>query len=85
LLDAQRARGLAAPARAVTQFWDRPYRTVDDAVTQVLLADVANPEVARLPASIGSVEQWAGSVDILASPARRSALRAAYQAWAGLA
>ena len=85
LLDAQRARGLPAPAGAVTQFWDRPYRTVDEAVTQVLLADITSPEVARLPASIGSVEQWAGSVDILASPARRSALRAAYQAWAGFA
>jgi hypothetical protein len=84
LLEAQRARGLPAPAAAVVPFWDRPYRTVDQAVQQVLLAGITDPQVARLPASIGSVEQWASSVDILASPARRSALRAAYQAWADL-
>jgi hypothetical protein len=38
--------------------------------------------VTRLPASIGSIEQWASSVDVLSSPARRSALRAAYVALA---
>jgi hypothetical protein len=84
LLSAQRARGLPAPAAAVTRFWDRPYRIVDQAVQEALLADVTNPEVTRLPPSIGSIEQWASSVDILASPARRSALQAAYRAWADL-
>jgi hypothetical protein len=84
LLNAQRARGLPAPATAVTRFWDRPYRTVDDAVPQALLAGITDPQVAGLPALAGSVEQWVSSVDVLASPARRSALRAAYQAWAGL-
>jgi len=83
LLNAQRARGLPAPASAVTRFWDRPYRTVDDAVAQVLLADITDPRVTGLPASIGSVEQWVSSVDFLASPARRAALRAAYLALAG--
>jgi hypothetical protein len=78
------ARGLPAPAAAVTQFWDRPYRTVDEAVQQVVLAGITNPQVAMLPASIGSVEQWASSVDILASTARRAALLAVYRAWAGL-
>ena len=85
LLDAQRARGLPAPAAAVVPFWDRPYRTVDETVKQLLLASITDPKVARLPAPVGSVEQWASSVDILASPARRSALRAAYRAWADLA
>jgi Domain of unknown function (DUF4037) len=84
LLSAQRARGLSAPAQAVTQFWDRPYRTVDQAVPQALLADITDPHVTRLPTSIGSIEQWASSTDILASPARRSALQAAYRAWADL-
>jgi Domain of unknown function (DUF4037) len=81
LLDAQRARGLPAPASAVTRFWDRPYRTVGDAVSQALLADITDPDVTRLP-TVGSIEQWVSSVDVLSSPARRTALRAAYQAWA---
>jgi hypothetical protein len=84
LLGTQRGRGLPAPPAAITPFWDRPYRTVDEAVQEVLLADITDPQVVGLPASIGSVEQWASSVDILASPARRSALRAAYKEWAGL-
>jgi Domain of unknown function (DUF4037) len=84
LLRAQRARGLPAPASAVTRFWDRPYRTVDQAVQQVLLADITDPHVIRLPTLIGSIEQWASSVDVLASPARRSALQAAYREWADL-
>jgi hypothetical protein len=83
LLSAQRGCGLPAPASAVTRFWDRPYRTVDEAVQQALLADVTNPDVTRLP-PVGSVEQWTSSADILASPARRAALRAIYQAWADL-
>jgi hypothetical protein len=84
LLHAQRARGLPAPASAVTQFWDRPYRTVGQAVSRALLADITDPRVTSLPAGIGSIEQWASSVDVLASPARRSALRAAYLALAGV-
>jgi Domain of unknown function (DUF4037) len=83
LLGAQRARGLPAPASAVTRFWDRPYRTVDQAIQQALLAGITNPDVIRLPPA-GSVEQWTSSVDILASPVRRAALKAAYQAWANL-
>jgi hypothetical protein len=66
----------------VIRFWDRPYRTVDDAVSQALLAAITDPQVTRLPL-IGSVEQWISSVDILASPGRRAALRAAYSALAG--
>ena len=48
-----------------------------------LLADIADAEVARLPPGIGSIKQWADSVDVLASPGRRSALQAAYLAWIG--
>jgi Domain of unknown function (DUF4037) len=82
LLNAQRARGLPAPASAVIRFWDRPYRTVDEAVSATLLAGISDPYVTRLPASVGSIEQWVSSVDVLASPGRRSALQAAYRAWA---
>ncbi len=84
LLSAQRARGLPAPARTVTSFWDRPYRTVDQAVAETLLAAITDPAVARLPAWAGSIEQWASSHGLLSSPAHRPALRAAYRAWAGL-
>jgi len=85
LLKAQRARGLPAPASAVIPFWDRPYRTVDDAVREALLAGVTDPHVTGLPASIGSIGsigQWVDSVDVLSSPARRTAVQAAYRAWA---
>jgi uncharacterized protein DUF4037 len=84
LLNAQHARGLPGPASAVTPFWDRPYRTVDQAVADALRADIRDPAVTSLPAWAGSVEQWASSHDIFASPARRAALQTAYRAWAGL-
>jgi hypothetical protein len=80
LLDAQRARGLPAPTPAVTHFWDRPYRTVDEAVSESLLAAITDPDVATLPPA-GSIEQWVSSVDVLISPARRAALRSTYRAW----
>ncbi len=82
LLDAQRARGLPGPTSAVIPFWDRPYRTVDDAVFESLLSAITNPDVASLP-TVGSIEQWVSSVDVLSSPPRRAALRSAYQAWVG--
>jgi hypothetical protein len=62
--EAQRARGLPTPDVVVTGFWDRPYRTVDEGVR-------------RLP-MVGSVEQWADSVDVLSSQGRRAALREIY-------
>ena len=82
LLNAQRARGLPAPTSAVIPFWDRPYGTVDEAVCESLLSAITDPDVARLP-TVGSIEQWVSNVDVLSSPARRAALRPAYQAWAG--
>jgi hypothetical protein len=81
LLDVQRERGLPAPGAAVIPFYDRPYRAVDQAVPDGLLASVTDPEVARLPPLVGSVEQWADSTDVLGSPGRRAGLRAVYQAW----
>ena len=83
LLGMQRDLGLPAPDAAVTPFWDRPYRAINLAVPAGLLAGITDPDVARLPAGIGSVEQWADSVDVLAGPARRPALQAAYRAWIG--
>jgi hypothetical protein len=83
LLDVQRAHGHPAPAGAVIPFWDRPYRTVDEAVPQQLLAAVTNPDVARLPPMVGAIEQWADSTDVLANAGRRVALQSAYRAWMG--
>jgi hypothetical protein len=83
LLDVQREHGHAAPARAVIPFFDRPYRTVDGAVPEGLLADITDPDVARLPL-VGSIEQWADSADVLSNPDHRAALQAAYRAWAAL-
>jgi hypothetical protein len=82
LLEIQRERGLPAPQSAVIPFFDRPYRTVDQAVPDGLLAGVADPDVARLPPTVGAIEQWADSTDVLSSPGRRAALQAAYRAWA---
>jgi Domain of unknown function (DUF4037) len=82
LLSVQRARGLPAPASAVIRFFDRPYRTVDETVQKALQAEITDRQLIRLPAFIGSVEQWAGTVDVLSSPGHRSALQHAYRAWA---
>ena len=82
LLDIQRERGQPAPESAVIPFFDRPYRTVDQAVPHGLLAGITDPHVARLPPMVGAIEQWADSTDVLSSPGRRAALQAAYRAWA---
>jgi hypothetical protein len=81
LLGRQRERGEPAPTSAVIPFFDRPYRTVDQAVPQGLLAGITDPDVARLPPMVGAIEQWADSTDVLSSPGRRAALQAAYRAW----
>ena len=82
LLEIQRERGLPAPASAVIRFFGRPYRTVDRAVPDALLAGITDPDVARLPPMVGSIEQWVDSTEVLSSPGRRAALQAAYRAWA---
>jgi hypothetical protein len=83
LLKLQQERGLAAPGAAIVSFWDRPYRTVDDAVPRGLLAEATDSDVTRLPPLVGSVEQWADSTDVLSSPGRRAALRSAWRVWEG--
>jgi Domain of unknown function (DUF4037) len=82
LLDRQREQGQPTPASAVIPFWDRPYRTVDQAVPQQLLDGITEPDVLRLPPLVGAIEQWADSTDVLSSPGRRAALQAAYRTWA---
>jgi hypothetical protein len=62
---------------------DETSRDHDWAVPQGLLAGITDPDVARLPLIVGSIEQWVDSTDVLSSPGRRAALRAAYRAWAG--
>jgi hypothetical protein len=81
LLDVQREQGQPAPASAVIPFFDRPYRTVDQAVPQRLLASLTDPNVVRLPPLVGAIEQWVDSTDVLSSPGRRAALQATYRAW----
>jgi hypothetical protein len=83
LLGIQRERLLPAPELAVIPFFDRPYRTVDQAVPQALLAGITDPEVARLPPIVGSVEQWVDSTDVLSHPGRRAAVQSAYRGWVG--
>lgn len=51
--------------------------------SDVLGLGITDPQVARLPAGIGSIEQWASNVDLLAHPERRRALRTICQTWAG--
>jgi hypothetical protein len=82
LLDIQRKHGQPAPGSAVIPFFDRPYRTVDQAVPEGLLSCITDPDVARLPPMVGSIEQWVNCTDVLSSPGRRAALQTAYRAWA---
>jgi hypothetical protein len=74
LLDVQRAAGLPAPEQATRGFHDRPYRCIDPAVPDALLAHVRDPAVRVLAHGIGSVEQWVDNVDVLARGERRSAV-----------
>jgi Domain of unknown function (DUF4037) len=83
LLGVQRERGLPTPASALIPFFDRPYRTLDGAVPQALLDEVTDQDVRMLPPMVGCIEQWVDSVDVLSSPGRRAALRAAYRTLAG--
>jgi hypothetical protein len=82
LLDMQRERGLPAPATAITQFFDRPFRTLHAEVPELLQAGITDPDVLRLPPFAGSVEQWVDGIELLSSPSRLRTLQAAYRAWA---
>ncbi|HEU5032381.1 MAG TPA: DUF4037 domain-containing protein [Spirillospora sp.] len=81
LLNVQRERGLPAPEKAITPFWDRPYWMIDAAVADGLVEGIGDPEVAGLRPGIGSVEQWVDSVDVLGHADRRAALQVAYRTW----
>ena len=81
ILDVQRDRGLPVPRPAFNQYWDRPYSHVNPSVIRGLRAGVKDPDLARLPAEVGSIEQWCGDVELLARPEQRIALAAAYRAW----
>ncbi len=79
----QRAAGLPTGERVLQPFFDRPFRMVAD-VAELLLDSVTDPDVRRLPAGVGSVEQWVDNVVVLTVPERRVvAVRAWRSAVAG--
>jgi hypothetical protein len=80
LLDVQRARGLPAPEQAVGRFFDRPFRTVNESVVRLLMADVADDRLHKLP-SVGGADQWIDSDEVLSNPPLRARAAVAYQAW----
>ena len=80
VLAAQGARGLPAPAPATQAFFDRPALVANPAVVAALRASVTDPWLRRLPAAIGSIEQWVDDTGVLAHPERRAAVGAAYRA-----
>jgi Domain of unknown function (DUF4037) len=77
LASLQRDRGLPAPSPVIVAFFSRPYRTVDAAMAQGLLAGVSDPAVAALPPLLGAVEQWVDRPGITPGPGLAAA-RAAY-------
>jgi hypothetical protein len=81
LAEVQRRRGLPTPAEAVAPYWDRPYRTVPDAVPDLLRTAISDPALAGLAVVAGSVEQWVDNGELLARPADSTVLTCAYRAW----
>lgn len=81
LHEVQRTAGLASGPEPVERFFDRPFVAVRGSVSRLLLAEVRNPLVRRLPPGVGSVEQWVDNVDVLTAPDRRVALA---RAWGSL-
>jgi hypothetical protein len=81
LAGVQRRRGLPTPAETVISFWDRPYRTVSGAVTDLLRAAISDPALAGLTVAAGNVEQWVDSIELLAKPPSSTVLTRAYRAW----
>jgi hypothetical protein len=72
---------VAPPGPALRPYWNRAYRHIDKAIPEALAAGITDPEVARLPADVGSVEQWVDHVELLHQPDRRAGLSASYGAW----
>jgi len=81
LLRVQREGGLPSPEAAAGMFWNRPYRTIDEQVTTLLMADVTDETLLRLPAGVGSVGQWIDCDPVLSKPENRAAAAAAFEAW----
>jgi Domain of unknown function (DUF4037) len=81
LLAVQREHGLPARGPALRPYWNRAYRHINAAVPEALTAGITDPEVTRLPANVGSIEQWVDHVELLHRPDRRAALSASYRAW----
>jgi hypothetical protein len=68
----QHTANLPVPAAGVTeQFFDRPFLAVRSEVTDLLLQDITDPLVRRLPPGIGAIEQWADNVKVLTDASRR--------------
>lgn len=80
ILGAQRERGLPAPSAAVVDFYDRPFRTIDDAVVRLLLDRIGDSRLRRLPLA-GGADLWIDSDSVLSNPELRAAAAGAYRAW----
>ena len=77
----QGAAGLPSASPAVVGFFDRPFLSPVGSIHDGLREAITDPDVRRLPAGIGSVEQWSDNVDFLSQPTRRAALRSLYREW----
>lgn len=65
LATVQRLAGLPSADPACVPFWDRPYVHVDQDLVPALLNSIRDPDVRRLPAGLGSIEQRTDNVDLL--------------------
>ncbi len=69
---AQREAGLPTPPGGASEpFFDRPFLSIRAETVTLLLDDVTDPLVRRLPPGVGAVEQWADNVKVLSDPTRR--------------
>jgi hypothetical protein len=83
LHDLQRRIGLPVSGEVLEPFFDRPFRGVRATVVESLLTSITDTRVLRLPAGVGSVEQWVDNVDVLATPRRRVAAATAFRSMLG--
>lgn len=81
LLARQRERGLPTPPDGVGPFFTRASRAVRPEVPAALLAGLTDPVLRRLPPEAGAIDQWLDNPWLLARPAMRAPLTAAYQQW----
>ena len=69
---AQWATGLPTPETGMTEpFFDRPFLGIRGETVTLLLDEVTDPLVLRLPPGVGAVEQWVDNVTVLTNPAAR--------------